>query len=128
VWSSPIRVLGDLIRDGLGRFNFASDDGRVFALSGTGALVAHVPGRVPFSVLPVALADGGIAAGRQDGSVLISRGFKTKRVELGAVPVSDCRIRRDTILPALLRSRRASSLAAAMRSSSMSRVVRMASG
>jgi outer membrane protein assembly factor BamB len=88
VWSSPIRVLGDLIRDGLGRFNFASDDGRVFALSGTGALVAHVPGRVPFSVLPVALADGGIAAGRQDGSVLISRGFKTKRVELGAVPVS----------------------------------------
>jgi len=88
VFNSPIRVLGDLVPDGLGRFNFGSEDGRVFALSGMGALVAHVPGRVPFSVLPVALTDGGIAAGRQDGSVLVARGFKTVRFELGSAPSS----------------------------------------
>jgi hypothetical protein len=88
VFNSPIRVLGDLARDGLGRFNFGSEDGRVFALSGMGALVAHVPGRVPFSVLPLALTDGSIAAGRQDGSVLVSRGFKTVRFELGGAPSS----------------------------------------
>lgn len=88
VFNSPIRVLGDLVRDGLDRFHFASEDGRVFALSGRGALVAHVPGRVPFSVLPLALADGGIAAARRDGSVLVARGFKTSRFELGTPAVS----------------------------------------
>lgn len=85
VFHSPVRVLGDLVRDGLGRFHFGSEDGRIFALSGRGGLVAHVPGKVPFSVLPVALGDGSIAAARQDGSVLVSRAGKNQRFELGAV-------------------------------------------
>jgi hypothetical protein len=48
-------------------------------------LVAHVPGKVPFSVFPVALGDGSIAAARHDGSVIVSRPGKTVRLELGAV-------------------------------------------
>lgn len=86
VFESPIAVRTGLASDGTGRFFFASDDGRLFALSGRGALVAHVDGKVPLSTPPVGLGvEIGVGAGRVDGSAIVTLGFKTRRFELGGV-------------------------------------------
>jgi outer membrane protein assembly factor BamB len=82
VFASPVPVLSDLVRDGIGRFHFASDGGRLFALSGRGALVAHVPGSSTFTTPPVALTNGGIAAGRADGRVIATRPGKNQQFAL----------------------------------------------
>lgn len=86
-FQSPLRVLGDLARDGRGRFHFASHDGRLFALSSAGELITHVPGRVAFSALQVELPDGAIAAGRRNGEVLlVPTSGRTTRFALPSAP------------------------------------------
>jgi hypothetical protein len=85
VFDSPVAVLGDLIRDSLGRYNFASEDGRIFALSGQGALVAHVPMKGTPSVLPVSVL-GAVAVAYESGTAILVRPGKTKRFELSASP------------------------------------------
>lgn len=84
IWAfdSPVRVVGDLVSTAQGRVHFASDDGRLFVLSTRGALLAHVPGSVPFSALPVRLPDGAIAAGRRDGGVLLRSAAGSERFRL----------------------------------------------
>jgi hypothetical protein len=84
VFESPIVVQSDLIADGLGRYFFESEDGRLFGLSGRGALVLHVPGQVAFSSAPSLLANGAIAAARADGSAVSSLAGKTNRFVLGS--------------------------------------------
>jgi hypothetical protein len=84
---SPLRVVGDLARDGRGRFHFASQDGRLFALSSAGELITHVPGRVAFSALQVELPDGSVAAGRRSGEVLlVPTSGRATRFALPAAP------------------------------------------
>jgi hypothetical protein len=69
VVESPVSVMGDLVRDALGHYRFATEDGRLFSLAASGALITHVPGRVPFSALPVGLPEGTVAVGRKDGTI-----------------------------------------------------------
>jgi hypothetical protein len=71
-FNSPVEVRGDLVRDASGRYHFASADGRVFAITSRGALVSHLPSKQRLSAGPLALPDGGLVAGRGDGSVLLS--------------------------------------------------------
>lgn len=82
-FTSPVAVLGDLIRDKLGRYNFVSDDGRLFSLSGGGALVDHVPLRGLPTALPVAVGTG-LAVGYESGTVALSRPGKTQKFQLGS--------------------------------------------
>lgn len=82
IFNSPVRIQGDLTADSGGRHHFGSVDGRVFALSNRGALVGHIPGKVRLSVSPVTLSDGSIAAGREDGSVVVKRRGKLSRFRL----------------------------------------------
>lgn len=84
---SPVRVRGDLIRGEGDRVYFGSEDGRVFSLSSRGALFGHSAGKVWHSALPIGLADGAIATGRDDGSVVVSSKHRVTRFKLTA-PVS----------------------------------------
>ncbi len=86
VFHSPIDVLGDLVEDSLGRFQFGSADGQLFALSGRGALLAHVSGGAKFSALQAASSRGGVVAGFQNGRVLHQRGGGVETFEMPRGP------------------------------------------
>lgn len=88
LFNSPVEIRSGLVPDPAGRLHFASADGRVFALSGRGALVGHVPGRKRVSAAPRVLSDGAIAVGREDGSVVVSRQGRIARFHLEAPPVA----------------------------------------
>lgn len=84
VFRSPVAVVGDLVADSRGRVHFGSATGTVFALSGRGGVVGHLPGRVPLSADPLSLAADELAMGRKDGSVIVGRLGHTRRFQLGS--------------------------------------------
>lgn len=83
VFESPIPIHAGLAADGFGRYFFASDDGRLFALSSRGALIAHVAGKALFSSPPVTLGKA-VGVARSDGSAVLAWFGKNQRFELGA--------------------------------------------
>lgn len=86
LWSfaSPVAIASALTTDGRTRTYFASQDGRVFSLSSRGALLGHIPGKVRVTAEPVVLPSGGVALGRQDGTVVVSSKGKIQRFTLEA--------------------------------------------
>lgn len=83
LWSfqSPVTIRAGLAPDGAGRYFFSSEDGRLFSITGGGALM-HLPSRGGFSSGPVQLASA-VGIGRNDGTVLLAAGFRTRRVNVG---------------------------------------------
>ncbi|MGC4094777.1 MAG: hypothetical protein QM756_44045 [Polyangiaceae bacterium] len=86
VFESPLAIAAGLAPDGNGRYFFASDDGRLFGLSGRGALVASVPGSVRFSSPPASTGNKAVGVGRSDGSAVVAWLGRAQRFLLPDVP------------------------------------------